>query len=75
MKGIYGRLFILIVNKINSAIYKPKTNARSAIGVLDIFGFENFNTNRLVCVIIQKYEAELISFNVEDIVKNCLLLS
>jgi len=52
VKGIYGRLFILIVNKINSAIYKPKTNARSAIGVLDIFGFENFNTNRLVCVIM-----------------------
>jgi hypothetical protein len=41
--------------------------------VLDIFGFENFNTNRLVCVIIWKYEAELISFNVEDFVKNCLL--
>jgi myosin-7 len=52
VKGIYGRLFILIVNKINSAIYKPKASARSAIGVLDIFGFENFNTNRLVCVII-----------------------
>jgi myosin-7 len=52
VKGIYGRLFILIVNKINSAIYKPKTNARSAIGVLDIFGFENFNTNRLVHIMI-----------------------
>ena len=45
-KGIYGRLFIWIVSKINSAIYRPKRNFRSCIGVLDIFGFENFNTNR-----------------------------
>lgn len=40
VKGVYGRLFILIVKKINNAIYKPKTTMRSAIGVLDIFGFE-----------------------------------
>jgi hypothetical protein len=53
VKGIYGRLFILIVNKINNAIYRPKGSARSAIGVLDIFGFENFNTNRLIFIIIQ----------------------
>jgi myosin-7 len=46
VKGIYGRLFVYIVNKINNAIYKPKGSARSAIGVLDIFGFENFHTNR-----------------------------
>lgn len=49
VKGIYGRMFIWIVNKINSAIYKPKpspTHFRSSIGVLDIFGFENFMHNR-----------------------------
>lgn len=46
VKGIYGRLFVLIVSKINNAIYRPKNSARSAIGVLDIFGFENFHTNR-----------------------------
>lgn len=45
VKGVYGRLFVLIVKKINAAIYKPKTTTRSAIGVLDIFGFENFNQN------------------------------
>jgi hypothetical protein len=55
VKGIYGRLFILIVNKINNAIYRPKGSARSAIGVLDIFGFENFNTNRFVCRIMQNW--------------------
>lgn len=46
VKGIYGRLFVHIVSKINNAIYKPKSTTRSAIGVLDIFGFENFQTNR-----------------------------
>lgn len=45
VKGVYGRLFVLIVKKINNAIYKPKTTMRTAIGVLDIFGFENFNLN------------------------------
>lgn len=46
VKGIYGRLFIWIVSKVNAAIYKPKTGSRTSIGVLDIFGFENFKTNR-----------------------------
>lgn len=46
VKGIYGRLFVLIVRKINSAIFKPKSTSRNAIGVLDIFGFENFDNNR-----------------------------
>lgn len=46
VKGIYGRLFVHIVSKINNAIYKPKSTKRSAIGVLDIFGFENFKNNR-----------------------------
>jgi len=46
VKGIYGRLFILIVDKINNAVYKPQAASKKAIGVLDIFGFENFNINR-----------------------------
>ncbi len=49
VKGIYGRMFIWMVNKINNAIYKPKPHPghqRSSIGVLDIFGFENFDSNR-----------------------------
>lgn len=47
VKGIYGRMFIWIVDKINEAIYKPKgSQFRKSIGVLDIFGFENFDKNR-----------------------------
>lgn len=49
-QGIYGRLFVWIVEKINAAIYKPPSqevmNARRSIGLLDIFGFENFTVNR-----------------------------
>uniref|UniRef100_A0A6J0T705 Unconventional myosin-VIIb isoform X1 n=1 Tax=Pogona vitticeps TaxID=103695 RepID=A0A6J0T705_9SAUR len=49
VKGIYGLLFLWIVNKINAAIYNPPSpdhkDTRRSIGLLDIFGFENFNTN------------------------------
>ncbi|XP_040587740.1 unconventional myosin-VIIa [Mesocricetus auratus] len=49
VKGIYGRLFVWIVDKINAAIYKPPSqevkNSRRSIGLLDIFGFENFTVN------------------------------
>ena len=50
VKGVYGRMFIWIVGKINKAIFKPKPSPnhyRKSIGVLDIFGFENFTKNRL----------------------------
>lgn len=45
-KGIYGRLFIWIVSKLNAAIRNSNGNETSSIGVLDIFGFENFTINR-----------------------------
>lgn len=50
VQGIYGRLFVWIVEKINAAIYKPPSSQpkaiRRSIGLLDIFGFENFTVNR-----------------------------
>ncbi|XP_042850117.1 unconventional myosin-VIIb isoform X3 [Panthera tigris] len=49
VKGIYGHLFLWIVKKINAAIFTPPAqdpkNVRRAIGLLDIFGFENFQNN------------------------------
>uniref|UniRef100_A0A8C3SBV2 Myosin VIIB n=1 Tax=Chelydra serpentina TaxID=8475 RepID=A0A8C3SBV2_CHESE len=49
VKGIYGHLFLWIVNKVNAAIFNPPSqdskSLRRSIGLLDIFGFENFNTN------------------------------
>ncbi|XP_047628577.1 unconventional myosin-VIIb [Phacochoerus africanus] len=49
VKGIYGHLFLWIVGKINAAIFTPPDqdpkNVRRTIGLLDIFGFENFQKN------------------------------
>ena len=51
-QAIYGRLFIWVVDKINSAVFKPlpedSEEVHQCIGLLDIFGFENFVKNRLV---------------------------
>jgi len=69
VKGVYGRLFVLIVKKINSAIYKPKTTMRSAIGVLDIFGFENFNLNSFEQFCINYANENLQQFFVQHIFK------
>ncbi|XP_015269772.1 PREDICTED: myosin-IIIa [Gekko japonicus] len=48
-KALYGRLFSWIVNRIN-ALLKPDTCLNGSdeglnIGILDIFGFENFKKN------------------------------
>lgn len=69
VKGIYGRLFVLIVKKINSAIYKPRASARNAIGVLDIFGFENFDQNSFEQFCINYANENLQQFFVQHIFK------
>lgn len=69
VKGIYGRLFVLIVKKINSAIYKPRASARNAIGVLDIFGFENFDNNSFEQFCINFANENLQQFFVQHIFK------
>ncbi|XP_034042645.1 LOW QUALITY PROTEIN: myosin-IIIb [Thalassophryne amazonica] len=48
-KALYGRLFSWIVNRINSLLH-PDMNICAAescmnVGILDIFGFENFKKN------------------------------
>ncbi|XP_043214510.1 myosin-VIIa-like isoform X4 [Amphibalanus amphitrite] len=68
-KGIYGRLFVWIVSKINSAIYRPKKTFRSCIGVLDIFGFENFRTNSFEQFCINFANENLQQFFVQHIFK------
>ncbi|MCI4388069.1 hypothetical protein PGIGA_G00081280 [Pangasianodon gigas] len=47
-KVVYGRVFGWIVSKINELLtHKLDTNVElSEIGILDIFGFENFSVNR-----------------------------
>ncbi|CAG2104686.1 unnamed protein product [Medioppia subpectinata] len=73
VKGIYGRMFVWIVSKINSAIYKPKGvsphHYRTSIGVLDIFGFENFNVNSFEQFCINYANENLQQFFVRHIFK------
>ncbi|KAG5878951.1 hypothetical protein JTB14_036534 [Gonioctena quinquepunctata] len=69
VKGIYGRMFVLIVKKINKAIYRPKERQRSSIGVLDIFGFENFDHNSFEQFCINFANENLQQFFVRHIFK------
>ncbi|KAI4892023.1 hypothetical protein NFI96_034232 [Prochilodus magdalenae] len=73
VKAIYGRLFIWIVEKINSAIYKPPSedsnNTRHSIGLLDIFGFENFKQNSFEQLCINFANEQLQQFFVKHVFK------
>ncbi|XP_048726140.1 myosin-IIIb isoform X4 [Caretta caretta] len=48
-KALYGRLFSWIVNRINTLLQPDKNicnaESRMHVGILDIFGFENFTRN------------------------------
>jgi len=44
-KGLYGRLFVMLVERINLSLSAGKAAVKSTIGVLDIFGFESFQVN------------------------------
>eukprot|EP00111_Clytia_hemisphaerica_P007095 TCONS_00020609-protein len=69
-KGIYGRVFIWIVGKINQAVYKPTdTKRRLSIGVLDIFGFESFENNSFEQLCINYCNENLQQFFVQHIFK------
>ncbi|XP_074073046.1 unconventional myosin-VIIa isoform X2 [Macrotis lagotis] len=73
VKGIYGRLFVWIVDKINAAIYRPPTqgikNTRRSIGLLDIFGFENFTVNSFEQLCINFANENLQQFFVRHVFK------
>nr|XP_020504807.1 unconventional myosin-VIIa-like isoform X1 [Labrus bergylta] len=73
VKAIYNKLFIWIVEKINSVINKqliktPKSSFLS-IGLLDIFGFENFKTNSFEQLCINFANEKLQQFFVAHIFK------
>ncbi|CAF3882378.1 unnamed protein product, partial [Adineta steineri] len=71
VKGIYGKMFIWIVEKINSAIYKPQDRVayRKSLGILDIFGFENFQRNSFEQLCINYANENLQQFFVHHIFK------
>nr|XP_038033798.1 unconventional myosin-VIIa isoform X1 [Anas platyrhynchos] len=73
VKGIYGRLFVWIVEKINAAIYRPPSqelkSVRRSIGLLDIFGFENFTVNSFEQLCINFANENLQQFFVRHVFK------
>ncbi|CAM4624535.1 unnamed protein product [Leuciscus chuanchicus] len=73
VKAIYGRLFVWVVSKINSAIFKPPPDdpkhLRLSIGLLDIFGFENFKSNSFEQLCINYANEQLQQFFVKHIFK------
>ncbi|CAH1276800.1 unnamed protein product [Diabrotica balteata] len=69
VKGIYGQMFIFIVEKINSVISNSKGPNKSSIGVLDIFGFENFTINSFEQTCINYANENLQQFFVQHIFK------
>ncbi|XP_051274407.1 unconventional myosin-VIIa-like isoform X3 [Dicentrarchus labrax] len=73
VKAIYNKLFIWIVGKINSVIYKRMTKSTKSsflsIGLLDIFGFENFRTNSFEQLCINFANEKLQQFFVGHIFK------
>ncbi|XP_068175182.1 unconventional myosin-VIIa [Antennarius striatus] len=72
VKAIYGRLFLWIVAKINTAIYKQpedSTEFQQSIGLLDIFGFENFKKNSFEQLCINFANEQLQQFFVRHVFK------
>ncbi|KAF7992912.1 hypothetical protein HCN44_005693 [Aphidius gifuensis] len=69
VKAIYERLFIMIIDKINNTIYKKNIKDNNSIGVLDIFGFENFYNNSFEQLCINYANEHLQQFFVHHIFK------
>lgn len=70
-KTIYGRIFNWIVLRINSTIARSASNVSNnvSLGVLDIFGFENFTVNSFEQLCINYANESLQQFFVQQIFK------
>ncbi|KAK8708917.1 hypothetical protein V6N13_059952 [Hibiscus sabdariffa] len=70
-KIVYSKLFDWLVDKINVSIGQDP-GSKMLIGVLDIYGFESFKTNRCLTVKdIQYFEAIMCERSLNDYAGNC----
>lgn len=70
-KTIYGRIFNWIVHRINTTISRSASSVANCVslGVLDIFGFENFTVNSFEQLCINYANESLQQFFVQQIFK------
>eukprot|EP00050_Salpingoeca_kvevrii_P001276 m.166339 g.166339 ORF g.166339 m.166339 type:complete len:982 (-) comp10335_c1_seq30:597-3542(-) len=69
-KALYGRLFAWIVSNINELLAPASMEKTLQIGILDIFGFENFNTNSFEQFCINLANEQLQQFFNQHIFEN-----